>query len=135
MTEPVHYILSESDFDLNLIPEASRLPGSKAFREHVTKYFQQQYGNLGGETTVEFINGIISVTWIPESADFAPISSILASTTKQPLCLKHCCKQTQMISTHCTTWVWFTATRDGLRKLEIYYIEPPRYLQSTPILS
>ncbi len=77
MSEPIHFNLSEKDFDLTLIPKAGREIGSPAFKKHVTKYFRQQYQNMDGETTVEFKNGNISVTWMPRSNDLEPMDAIL----------------------------------------------------------
>ena len=77
MPQPIHYAINERDFDLSLIPEAGRKIGTDAFRKYVTKYLQQQYEHLGGETTVEFEDGNITVTWIPTETDREPMEAII----------------------------------------------------------
>ncbi|CRI66754.1 putative Tetratricopeptide TPR_2 repeat protein [Thiocapsa sp. KS1] len=76
MSKPIHYVISERDFDLTLLPEAVRVVGTPAFRKHVTDYFRAQYANVPGETTVEFADGGIRVTWIPAETDRAPMDGI-----------------------------------------------------------
>ena len=77
MTQTIHYVISEQDFDLSLIPKAGRQVGTDAFRKHVTKYFRKQYESLDGETTVVFEDGNIAVTWIPKHADLDPMDAII----------------------------------------------------------
>jgi len=77
MEQPIHYVISEQDFDLSLIPKAGRKVGTDAFRKYVSRYFRQQYEHLRGETFVEFKDGNIAVTWTPESADRDPMGAII----------------------------------------------------------
>ena len=77
MSQPISYIISEQDFDLSLIPKAGRTRGTDAFRKHVTKYFRKQYEGQGGDTTVEFVDGNINVTWMPVEADQEPMDAII----------------------------------------------------------
>lgn len=76
MIQPIHYLISEQDFDLALLPQAGRVRGSDAFRHQVTQYFRNQYAATGGEVTVEFRDGNIGVTWMPAAADQEPAQAI-----------------------------------------------------------
>ncbi len=77
MSQPISYIISEQDFDLSLIPKAGRTRGTDAFRKHVIKYFRKQYEGQGGNTTVDFVDGNINVTWMPVEADQEPMDAII----------------------------------------------------------
>ncbi len=77
MSQPINYVISQQDFDVSLIPKAGRTIGTDGFRKHVTKYFRKQYEGQGGETTVEFVDGKIIVTWMPVEADQAPFGAII----------------------------------------------------------
>lgn len=77
MPEPIHFVISESSFDLSQIPQSARSVGSDSFRQHVAQYFRKQYEHLDGDTTVEFKDGNIVVTWIPRVADRAPMDAIV----------------------------------------------------------
>ncbi len=74
MAEMFNYTISEQDFDLTLIPEDVRTVGTDLFRKAVTGYIRSQYKDMGGDTTVTFVDGAIMVTWIP---DGMPMESIL----------------------------------------------------------
>ena len=75
--EPQHFVISEQDFDLTLLPKAGRAPGTAEFRKHVTKYFRKQYADQPGEVSVEFGDGTISVTWMPAALEADPQQAII----------------------------------------------------------
>jgi Flp pilus assembly protein TadD len=77
MSQPIHFVIHEKDFDLSLLPPEARTPGTPGFRKHVTDYVRQQYAQAGGETTVEFTGGSIAVTWTPDQATDNPMQAIL----------------------------------------------------------
>ena len=75
--ESQHFVISEQDFDLKLLPKAGRVPGTAEFRKHVTKYFRKQFAAQAGEVSVEFNDGTISVTWVPAESEADPQQAIL----------------------------------------------------------
>lgn len=78
MSEPIHYVISEKDFDLSLLPKSGRSIGSEGFRKHVAKYFRNQYEGQDGDTTIEFRDGNIYVSWMPRIAYEEPLDAIIA---------------------------------------------------------
>jgi tetratricopeptide (TPR) repeat protein len=78
MSEPIHYLIDESSFDLAQLPVTAREVGSSAFRAQVRVFFERQYREMLGETTVTFENGKINVTWMPESASQNPDAAIVS---------------------------------------------------------
>jgi len=77
MPQPMTYVIPEQAFDLTLLPERAREIGSDAFRQQVTKYLRAQHGADAGATSVEFVDGNIVVTWIPEEIDSEPMDAII----------------------------------------------------------
>jgi Flp pilus assembly protein TadD len=75
--QPIHFVISEQEFDRSLLPKTGRQLGTDAFRQSVARYFRAQYAELGGETTVEFEDGAIAVTWIPGATDRDPMAAIV----------------------------------------------------------
>lgn len=76
-SEPQHFVISEQDFDLMLLPKVGRVPGTAEFRKHVTKYFRKQYADHPGEVSVEFSSGTIIVTWIAAESEADPQQAII----------------------------------------------------------
>jgi len=52
-----------SDFDLNLIPEEARSPGTEKFEAAVKKFYEEQLRKISAEYSVNLEHGTIRVTW------------------------------------------------------------------------
>ena len=67
MAEPMHFELGYDAFDMEVLPADARDPKSRAFQEAVTKYYEREFADLGGDLRVEFGDSRISVVWIPDT--------------------------------------------------------------------
>lgn len=75
--QPIDFKVAESEFDLSLLPEESRVLGSETFHEAVTRYYKDAYREAGGRVDVAFAAGQIEVSWQPQS-DQLPASATIA---------------------------------------------------------
>jgi Flp pilus assembly protein TadD len=76
--QPIRFSVPEAEFDLALLPEGAREPGSEAFREAVTTYFKDAYREAGGRVDVGFADGAIEVNWEPQAGQLPASAAITA---------------------------------------------------------
>jgi hypothetical protein len=55
--QPISFAVPEAGFDLTLLPEKAREPGSEAFRAAVIAYYKDAYREAGGRVDVAFCDG------------------------------------------------------------------------------
>jgi tetratricopeptide (TPR) repeat protein len=75
--EGTAFSIEEASFDVSLLPEGSRTPGTEAFHRAVTDYFQRSYAGVGGQLSVVFAAGRIEGAWEPASAEAPAMASIV----------------------------------------------------------
>jgi hypothetical protein len=76
--QPNRFSVSKERFDLTLLPEAARQPGSEALREAVTTYYKDAYREAGGRVDVGFSDGQIEVNWEPQAGQIPARATITA---------------------------------------------------------
>ena len=67
--QPMAFEIGFDDFDLDLLPSTARHIGSNEFREAVVSYYQEEFGGLGGQVSVDFAPDRIVVTWQPDAME------------------------------------------------------------------
>lgn len=72
-----HFKISIDDFDFTLLPSTPAERGSPAFREAISKYFQEQLKGFGGKATITVSNEVIEVNWIPSTPTDDPMDMIV----------------------------------------------------------
>lgn len=65
--ELCEFVIAVSDFDLNLIPEEARSPGTEKFEAAVKNYFEDQLRLIAAGYTVSIEDGSVRVTWRKDS--------------------------------------------------------------------
>ena len=76
--QPICFSVLQEGFDVSLLPEAARQPGSQAFREAVTAYYKGAYREAGGRVDVGFCDGQIEVNWEPQVGQIPARATITA---------------------------------------------------------
>ena len=74
--QPISFSVPEAGFDLSLLPESARKPGSEVFRDAVTAYYKDAYREAGGRVDVAFSEGQIEVDWHPQADQLSSSASI-----------------------------------------------------------
>ncbi len=77
MSETQTFTLPASEFDLKLLPEHARVPGTAAFREAVSRFFDTSFLGFAGKASVLVTEEKITVTWSPDSSRETPLQEIV----------------------------------------------------------
>jgi tetratricopeptide (TPR) repeat protein len=75
--------IAVSDFDLNLIPEGARTPGSKKFEAAVTNFYEDQLRKVADSYDVAIQSGKIRVTWRKDSVRPDALDEAVAALKKR----------------------------------------------------
>lgn len=72
MEKPLEFAIAIRDFDLHLLPEDNREPGTERFGLAVGAHFEAQFAPMLGRTLVIVDADQIRVSWVPEGAAVDP---------------------------------------------------------------
>ena len=72
MEQPLEFTIATRDFDLYLLPEDSREPGTEEFGQAVGSHFEAQFAPMQGQTLVVVDTDQIRVSWVPEGTAADP---------------------------------------------------------------
>ncbi len=78
MEQPIGFTIAVRDFDLHLLPEDSREPGTERFGQAVAAHFKAQFAPVQGQTLVIVDTDQIRVSWVPEGAASDPMGFALS---------------------------------------------------------
>ena len=71
------FSIASTAFDVNLLPEAARTPGTAAFREAVSAFLQAEFRDFGGHAEIRVDDQAIKVSWDADSKDANPLPPII----------------------------------------------------------
>jgi Flp pilus assembly protein TadD len=75
--EPLEFTIATGDFDIYLLPEEARQPGTESFQNAVMAFYVDQFLSLGGSTIVGVDDEQIHVQWIPDGTASEPMEYVL----------------------------------------------------------
>lgn len=78
MEQPLEFTIATRDFDLYLLPEGSREPGTEEFGQAVGAHFEAQFAPMQGQTLAIVDAEQIRVSWMPEGAATDPMQFVLS---------------------------------------------------------
>ncbi len=78
MEQPLEFTIATRDFDLHLLPESNRDPGTEEFGQAVVAHFEAQFAPMLGRTIVIVDAEQIRVSWVPGGATTSPMAFALS---------------------------------------------------------
>lgn len=77
MEQTIEFTIAVRDFDLHLLPEDAREPGTERFGQAVAAHFEEQFAPMGGQAVVVVDDEQISVSWRAGDAAQDPMAHAL----------------------------------------------------------
>lgn len=71
------FSIASTAFDVSLLPEAARTPGTASFREAVSAFLQAAFRDFGGHAEIRVDDQTIKVSWDADSKDANPLVPIV----------------------------------------------------------
>ena len=78
MDQPLEFTIALRDFDLYLLPEEAREPGTEEFGQAVGAHFEAQFAPMQGQTLVVVDTDQIQVSWVPAGTAADPMAYALS---------------------------------------------------------
>jgi Flp pilus assembly protein TadD len=79
MSDGLSFTIAAGDFDASCLPPAARNPCTDAFRQAVSRFFEDQYRDFGGWVQIAVDPMTISVAWRPDPSRPAPLEVAVAA--------------------------------------------------------
>jgi tetratricopeptide (TPR) repeat protein len=75
--------LATEDFDVSVLPPHARDRNTRAFREAVRAYLQEEFKGLGGWSNVQIDDRYIEVSWTPDGQPPDPLEQIIGKLERR----------------------------------------------------